>query len=127
MILLTLYGPNDIFTSGAVDFDSTKGPILPWLRAIDSLNTHDEGYRLAVAGGVTTVQVLPGSSNPIGLWVLLTMRRDFEVGFAGGQAFMVKLRKALDGSASSMIVEPPLNLNTAKADRFKPVPWRHLQ
>ena len=74
MILLNLYDPNAIFTSGAVDFDSTKGPILPWLRAIDSLNTHDEGYQLAVAGGVTTVQVLPGSDNPIGLWALPTMR-----------------------------------------------------
>jgi len=40
---------------------------------------------------------------------------------------MVKLRKTLDGSPSSMIVELPLNLNTAKADRFKPVPWRHLK
>lgn len=40
---------------------------------------------------------------------------------------MVKLRKTLDGSSSSMIVEPPLNLNSVKADRLKPVPWRHLK
>ena len=43
-----------------------KGPILPWLRSIDGLNTHDDGYELAMAGGVTSVQVLPGSNNAIG-------------------------------------------------------------
>lgn len=43
-----------------------KGPILPWLRSIDGLNTHDDGYELAMAGGVTSVQVLPGSGNAIG-------------------------------------------------------------
>ena len=51
---------------GAIDLDSAKGPILPWLRSIDGLNTHDEGFQLAMAGGVTTVQVLPGSNNAIG-------------------------------------------------------------
>jgi len=53
-------------TAGAVDFDSNKGPILPWLRSADGLNTHDDGYLLAMAGGVTSAQVLPGSSNAIG-------------------------------------------------------------
>jgi len=46
--------------------NSKKGPILPWLRSIDGLNTHDESYELAMAGGVTSVQVLPGSKNAIG-------------------------------------------------------------
>jgi len=52
--------------AGAVDFDSNKGPILPWLRSADGLNTHDDGYLLAMAGGVTSAQVLPGSTNAIG-------------------------------------------------------------
>lgn len=51
---------------GASDTNSRKAPILPWLRSIDGLNTHDDSYTLAMAGGVTTAQVLPGSANNIG-------------------------------------------------------------
>lgn len=51
---------------GASDGNSHKGPILPWLRSIDGLNTHDAAYELAIAGGVTTAQILPGSANNIG-------------------------------------------------------------
>ena len=52
---------------GAFDLNSFKGPILPWLRSIDSFNTHDESVRLFIAGGVTSAQVLPGSANAIGM------------------------------------------------------------
>ena len=48
------------------DDNSLKGPILPWLRALDGLNTHDDSYALSIAGGVTTSLVLPGSANAIG-------------------------------------------------------------
>lgn len=51
---------------GAADTNSRKAPILPWLRSIDGLNTHDDSYALAMAGGVTTAQILPGSANNIG-------------------------------------------------------------
>ena len=53
-------------TAGALELDSPNGPILPWLRSIDGLNTHDESYRLALAGGLTTALVIPGSANAIG-------------------------------------------------------------
>ena len=54
-------------TAGALELDSPNGPILPWLRSIDGLNTHDAAYAYAIAGGVTTVQVLPDSGhNAIG-------------------------------------------------------------
>jgi imidazolonepropionase-like amidohydrolase len=36
------------------------------LRALDGINPDDEGFRDALAGGVTTVVVKPGSANPIG-------------------------------------------------------------
>ena len=36
------------------------------LRAIDGINPDDEGFRDALAGGVTTAVVKPGSGNPIG-------------------------------------------------------------
>ena len=39
----------------------------PWLRSLDSLNTHDEAYELSISGGVTTANVLPGSANAIGI------------------------------------------------------------
>lgn len=46
--------------------ESPNSPILPWLRSIDGFNTHDEAFALSIAGGVTSVQVLPGSENAIG-------------------------------------------------------------
>ncbi|KAJ7028309.1 hypothetical protein C8F04DRAFT_1291263 [Mycena alexandri] len=79
--------------SGASDGNSLNAPILPWLRSIDGLNTHDDAYRLAVAGGVTTAQILPGSANNI-----------------GGQAFLVKLRPTVERSSSAMVLEPPQSL-----------------
>lgn len=36
------------------------------LRAIDAVNIEDEGFRDALAGGVTTAVIKPGSGNPIG-------------------------------------------------------------
>ena len=50
--------------------NSRKAPILPWLRSIDGLNTHDDAYELSMSGGVTTAQVLPGSANNIGMLTL---------------------------------------------------------
>ncbi|KAF9006581.1 carbohydrate esterase family 9 protein [Cyathus striatus] len=97
--------------SGAFDLNSPKGPILPWLRSVDGLNTHDEAYALAIAGGVTTAQILPGSGNAI-----------------GGQAFMVKLRKTKERSPSSMVVEPPHSLNgTISSAEYTPFRWRHMK
>ena len=51
---------------GADDTNSFHGPIVSWLRSIDGINTHDAAYELAVAGGVTTSLILPGSANAIG-------------------------------------------------------------
>ncbi|KAJ7892589.1 hypothetical protein B0H14DRAFT_3427995 [Mycena olivaceomarginata] len=51
---------------GASDGNSRKAPILPWLRSIEGINTRDDAYMLAIAGGVTTAQILPGSANNIG-------------------------------------------------------------
>jgi hypothetical protein len=41
--------------------------VLPWMRSLDGLNTHDEAYKLSISGGVTTVNVLPGSADAIGI------------------------------------------------------------
>ena len=52
--------------SGTSDGNSHYGPILPWLRSLDGLNTHDDAYRLSISGGITTALVVPGSANAIG-------------------------------------------------------------
>ncbi|KAI0776137.1 composite domain of metallo-dependent hydrolase [Trametes elegans] len=97
-------------TTGALDYSSSRGPILPWLRSIDGFNTHDKAFRLAIAGGVTTVQMAPGSENAI-----------------GGQAFMVKLRRTPERSPTSMVVEPPPALNGSAPNPDLPPQWRHLK
>ncbi|KAF8826905.1 hypothetical protein HHX47_DHR5000901 [Lentinula edodes] len=94
---------------GSDDLDSRKGPILPWLRSIDGLHTRDNAFELALAAGVTSAQILTGTSNSI-----------------GGQAFVIKLRRTTEGSALSMVVDPPYELNATGFGRENPSVWRHL-
>lgn len=42
------------------------GPITPEFRAYDALNFEDEGFEMALRGGVTTVVACPGNENLIG-------------------------------------------------------------
>ncbi|RDB22990.1 Imidazolonepropionase [Hypsizygus marmoreus] len=93
---------------GAADTNSRKAPILPWLRSIDGLNTHDASYELAVAGGVTTAQILPGSANNI-----------------GGQSFLIKLRPTSERSAISKVLEPPKTLVANQTSDH--LHWRHMK
>lgn len=48
------------------DSNEVTDPILPQLRAIDAINSTDEGIRVARESGVTTVVAGPGDSNLIG-------------------------------------------------------------
>jgi imidazolonepropionase-like amidohydrolase len=57
------------------DGNEMSGPVQPGLRAIDAIFPDDPGIRMAVAGGVTTANIMPGSGNAI-----------------GGQTLYVKLR-----------------------------------
>ena len=61
------------------DGNEMTDPISPQVRALDSLNWFDPGFDDAVANGVTTVNVLPGSANVIGGQglVVKTWGRDF--------------------------------------------------
>jgi imidazolonepropionase-like amidohydrolase len=43
-----------------------SGPLQSGLRALDAIYPADPGFRMAVAGGVTTANIMPGSGNPIG-------------------------------------------------------------
>ncbi|KAH9858830.1 hypothetical protein C2E23DRAFT_800280 [Lenzites betulinus] len=96
--------------NGAADTNSYKGPILPWLRVLDALNTHDESFMHAIGGGVTTSLVLPGSLNAI-----------------GGQGFVIKHRPTEERSPTSMLLEPPYGLNGSEVDPKSPPRWRHMK
>ena len=97
--------------SGASDTNSRSGIVQPWLRSLDGLNTHDDSYKLSVAGGVTTALVLPGSANDI-----------------GGQAFAIKIRPTQERTATAMVIEPPFTLNsTDSVDWALPPRWRHMK
>jgi hypothetical protein len=45
----------------------------------------------------------------------------------GGQAFMVKLRRTMERSPSSMIIEPPHTLNGSVVDHESGLRWRHMK
>jgi imidazolonepropionase-like amidohydrolase len=48
------------------DGNEMSGPLQSSLRALDAIYPDDPGIRMAVAGGVTTANIMPGSGNPIG-------------------------------------------------------------
>ncbi|KZT11046.1 uncharacterized protein LAESUDRAFT_809876 [Laetiporus sulphureus 93-53] len=95
---------------GSSDGNSWQGLVLPWLRSLDALNTHDEGFMHSIAGGVTTSLILPGSADAI-----------------GGQGFVIKLRPTDERSPSSMLLEPPFSLNGSDIDLDLPPRWRHMK
>lgn len=48
------------------DFNETTDPVTAAARALDAINPNEIGFDDALANGVTTVNVNPGSANPIG-------------------------------------------------------------
>ncbi|MCL6610126.1 MAG: amidohydrolase [Peptococcaceae bacterium] len=56
----------EIYREEGDDGNEVTDPVTPHLRAIDGINPEDLGFRDALAGGVTTVVVGPGSANVIG-------------------------------------------------------------
>jgi imidazolonepropionase-like amidohydrolase len=48
------------------DTNEMTDPVMAAVRAIDAINPLDQGFDDALRGGVTTVNVNPGSGNPIG-------------------------------------------------------------
>lgn len=62
---------------GGVGGGDSSAPLQPDVRIYDSINVHDSGFRRAVAGGLTTLNIMPGSGHLL-----------------SGQTVYVKLRKA---------------------------------
>lgn len=48
------------------DTNESTNPVTPELRALDAINPADPGIRMALSGGVTTANIMPGSGNVIG-------------------------------------------------------------
>ena len=48
------------------DTNELTGPVQAHVRVLDAINPADEGFRDAVAGGVLTAGITPGSGNPVG-------------------------------------------------------------
>lgn len=48
------------------DGNEGSGPVQSGIRALDAINPADPGVRMALAGGVTTANIMPGSGNVIG-------------------------------------------------------------
>ncbi len=67
--------------------NESSAPIVPEVRVIDALAPDDFGIYRALSGGVTTAQILHGSSNPI-----------------GGQSAIIKTRWGV-GEARQLLVE----------------------
>lgn len=88
---------------GAADANSLQSTIQPWLRSLDALNTHDDSYLLAIAGGTTTALVLPAFTSAI-----------------GGEGYAIKLRDTSEHSPSSMLLEP------YQSPAGAPTRWRYV-
>jgi imidazolonepropionase-like amidohydrolase len=69
------------------------------LRALDGINPDDQGFRDALAGGVTTIVVKPGSGNPI-----------------GGQTVAVK---SWGRTVEDMLVREPVSVKSALGENPK--------
>ncbi|KAG0271151.1 hypothetical protein BGZ95_001087 [Linnemannia exigua] len=70
------------------DFNEMTEPLVPFARSIDGFNPSDVARERAVSGGITSILVLPGSSN-----------------LMGGEAFAFKLRLTDTLSAEDMLIE----------------------
>ncbi len=80
----TINATGKIIMPGLVDTHSHVGgfggadgsaPIQPDVRIYDSLNVHNSGFRRVVAGGLTTVNIMPGSGHLLsGQTIYLKMR-----------------------------------------------------
>ena len=77
---------------------------------MDALNTHNDAYKLSVAGGVTTALVLPGSANAI-----------------GGQGVVIKYRPSTSRAPTGLLLENPYSTNTSEYDPTKGFRWRQMK
>jgi imidazolonepropionase-like amidohydrolase len=73
-----LGGYTESYAWAGEEVNETSKPTTPEMDVLDAINPDDAGLADAVAGGITTVMVAPGSANPVGgqCSVIKTRRRD---------------------------------------------------
>lgn len=87
--------------AGMIDGNEKTDPVTPQLRALDAFYPDDEALPEALAGGVTTVQCLPGSANVI-----------------GGTGIVLKLRGRV---VDKMVIKSPSAMKAALGENPKRV------
>lgn len=72
--------------------------------------------------------MLPGSGNAIGIYlsVILVKGPKFHM-VVGGQGFIIKLRNTAKRSPTSMLLEPPQQINGSLSDTNSLPRWRHMK
>ena len=83
------------------DCNEQYNPVTPYLQAIDAINPMDPAFHNAIAAGITSVMVGPGSSNVVG----------------GQFAFMKTKGRILE----DLIVLAPAAMKVAFGESFAPV------
>jgi len=91
------------------DGNEGSGAVQSGLRALDAIWPDDPGVRMAVAGGVTTANIMPGSGNVIGGQTLYVKLRGPSV-----EAMRIADRKVLGGLKMAN-GENPKNFNFTRA------------
>lgn len=79
-------------------------PVTPHMRVVDAINPADPGFLEAVKGGVTCVQVVPGSANVV-----------------GGQGAVLKTNGQV---VDEMIIKSPSGMKVAFGENPKRVYWQ---
>ncbi|PLV60107.1 amidohydrolase [Thermotoga sp. KOL6] len=83
------------------DGNEATDPVTPHVKALDGFNPQDPAIERALAGGVTTVMIVPGSANPI-----------------GGQGSVVKFKSII---VEECVVKDPAGLKMAFGENPKRV------
>ncbi|KAF8268383.1 hypothetical protein EI94DRAFT_1727747 [Lactarius quietus] len=93
---------------GTFNLNLKRGPILPWLRAIDA---YDDVIELVMSGLVASIPVLPAGANRI-----------------AGQTLMLKSRVAAGPEPAPMNsnIEPPQEIRGSHTSMSDPPQWQYL-
>jgi imidazolonepropionase-like amidohydrolase len=94
------------------DGNEGSGPVQAGLRAEDAIHPDDPGIRMAVAGGVTTANIMPGSGNVIG-------GRTLYVKLRGRTIDAMRITGTVLGGLKMANGENPKNFNFTRA-KFAP-------
>lgn len=109
---------------GSDDTNSLKGSVQPWLRSLDGFDTHDEAFNGSIAGGITTMLVLPGSASESSLTACRKEAHSSSDAI-GGTAYPFKPRWTAENTPQSMLVEPAFEIRNGSWHRTHA--WRHIK